>query len=161
MVSCTEFIWAYSELFSFLDENFGKKELIKFWKYLSKNFLQNFEELVKRKGAYGMAEYWGHCLPEEGADYVMTVRKDFLQIKMLNCPSAELLRKGLAKPYQNYCEHCVWLYPPIVMKYGWKVKIDYTNYKDGICIGTYSKKSRNKKNTQSPFPYIPLNPKRH
>ena len=141
MVSCTEFIWAYSELFSFLDENFGKKELIKFWKYLSKNFLGNLEKLAKKKGAYGMAEYWGHTLPEEGADYIITVKKDLFQIKMLNCPSAELLRKGPIKPYRDYCEHCLWLYPPIIRKYGWKVKIDYTDYKDGTCVETYTKKS--------------------
>ena len=139
MVSCTEFILAYSELFSFLDENFGKKELIKFWKYLSQNFLQNLEELVKKKGAYGMAEYWGHTLPEEGANFVMTVKKNFFQIRMLKCPSAKLLREGPVKGYKDYCEHCLWLYPPIIRKYGWRTKLNYTNFKDVTCVITYTK----------------------
>ena len=34
MISCTEFIPAYSELFNFLDENYGRKEVDCFWEYL-------------------------------------------------------------------------------------------------------------------------------
>ena len=142
MVSCTEFIWAYSELFSFLEENFGKKEVRKFWKYLSKNCLQNLEELVRKRGAYGMAEYWGHTLPEEGADFIMTVKKNFFQIKMLNCLSAQLLREGPVEGYADYCEHCLWLYPPIIRKYGWEAKVNYTNFQEGTCVETYTKKPR-------------------
>ena len=94
-----------------------------------------------------MAEYWGHTLPEEGADFVMTVRKDFFQIKMLSCPSAKLLRECPVEPYKDYCEHCLWLYPPIIRKYGWKAKIDYTNFGNGTCTITYTKNSREKNGT--------------
>ena len=34
MISCTEFIPSYSELFSYLDKHFGKSEVEKFWTYL-------------------------------------------------------------------------------------------------------------------------------
>ena len=36
MISCTDFIPAYSELFSFLDENYGRGEVEKLWEYLFK-----------------------------------------------------------------------------------------------------------------------------
>ena len=35
MVSCTEFILAYNELFKFLEEGYGKRAVIKFWEYIS------------------------------------------------------------------------------------------------------------------------------
>ena len=34
MISCTEFIPAYSELFTFLEEKHGRDEVDRFWKYL-------------------------------------------------------------------------------------------------------------------------------
>ena len=34
MISCTEFIPAYSELFSYIDETYGRDEVDRFWKYL-------------------------------------------------------------------------------------------------------------------------------
>ena len=36
MISCTEFIPAYSELFSFLEERHGRGEVDNFWTYLFK-----------------------------------------------------------------------------------------------------------------------------
>lgn len=34
MISCTEFIPAYSELFAYLDEKYGRAEIDAFWDYL-------------------------------------------------------------------------------------------------------------------------------
>ena len=34
MISCTEFIAAYSELFGFLEETYGADEVGRFWEYL-------------------------------------------------------------------------------------------------------------------------------
>ena len=34
MISCTEFIPSYSELFTYLEEKHGRAEVDRFWKYL-------------------------------------------------------------------------------------------------------------------------------
>ena len=34
MISCTEFIPSYSELFTYLEDNYGRDEVDRFWKYL-------------------------------------------------------------------------------------------------------------------------------
>ena len=34
MISCTEFIPAYSELFTYLEDQYGREEVDRFWKYL-------------------------------------------------------------------------------------------------------------------------------
>ena len=54
MISCTEFIMAYSELFAFLEERHAKDALIRFWEGLSDEFLHNLRELVAEKGLAGM-----------------------------------------------------------------------------------------------------------
>lgn len=40
MVSCTEFIPLYSELFKYLEKKNGKKEVIEYWNYMSDAYVQ-------------------------------------------------------------------------------------------------------------------------
>ncbi|MCC6695216.1 MAG: hypothetical protein IT365_06265, partial [Candidatus Hydrogenedentes bacterium] len=65
MISCTEFIWVYSELFRYLDERGGKDEVFAFWKGISDNFLGNLREYIRTEGLKGMHKYWTHTLGEE------------------------------------------------------------------------------------------------
>ena len=46
MISCTDFIPAYSELFKHLESIGGKEAVVDFWKYLSDGFLNNLRDLV-------------------------------------------------------------------------------------------------------------------
>ena len=47
MISCTDFIPAYSELFKYLERVGGKEAVIDFWEYLSDKFLWNLKNLVE------------------------------------------------------------------------------------------------------------------
>ena len=57
MISCTEFILAYNELFAFIEERHGRQELIRFWEELADEFLHNLRDLVAERGLAGMHEY--------------------------------------------------------------------------------------------------------
>ena len=46
MISCTEFIPAYNELFKFIEEREDKEAVIDFWNYLSDTFLTNLKNHV-------------------------------------------------------------------------------------------------------------------
>ena len=134
MISCTEFILAYNELFKFLDKKGGKKKVINFWEGISDNFLQNLETLVREKGIEGMKEYWTHTLTEENAKYKMSADKNRFSIKIYECPSVGILRKTKhIKKYPDYCKHCGVLYPRIIEKYGFKCHIAYIDEEKGIC----------------------------
>ena len=73
MISCTEFIPAYSELFKFLHQQGGRDAVVKFWESLSDAFLDNLRDLAASKGLAGCFEYWSHTLTEEAADFRMTL----------------------------------------------------------------------------------------
>ena len=73
MISCTEFIPAYSELFKYLQQKAGKQAVVAFWEHLSDAFLDNLRELATKKGLNGCFEYWSHTLAEEAADFRMTL----------------------------------------------------------------------------------------
>lgn len=114
MISCTEFIPSYSELFTYLEDKHGREEVSRFWKYLFEPTgdgipLINF---VKKDGIRGCFNYWAGTLNEEAADFTMYLNEKagWFHIVMHQCPSKGRLLKlkdeiGIA-PYRDYCLHC-------------------------------------------------------
>ena len=114
MISCTEFIPAYSELFTFLEDKKGRAEVDAFWKYLFAPTgdgipLINF---VQKEGIRGCFTYWTSTLNEEAADFTMSLNEKagWFLLEMHRCPSKGRLLQlkdeiGIT-PYRDYCLHC-------------------------------------------------------
>lgn len=114
MISCTEFIPAYSELFSYLEDKKGRAEVDAFWKYLFEPTgdgipLINF---VQKEGIRGCFTYWTGTLNEEAADFTMSLNEKagWFLLEMHRCPSKGRLLQlkdeiGIT-PYRDYCLHC-------------------------------------------------------
>ncbi len=144
MISCTEFIPAYSELFKFLDKKGGKKAVNDFWNYLSDNFLGNLEELVKKHGIMGCWMYWSHTLNEEAADFTMTCDEDAgeFTIDMHYCPSkGRLLNFKHIEPYEDYCGHCQVLYNRVLEPLGFEQIYDTSHVNEARCKLTFKRKA--------------------
>lgn len=115
MISCTEFIPSYSELFSFIDENFGgHKEVERFWQYLFEPTEEGIPliKYAKKDGLKGCFDYWTKTLSEEAASTTryLNEEKGFVYEIMDYCPSKGRLLQyqkeiGLV-PYYDYCGHC-------------------------------------------------------
>lgn len=143
MISCTEFISAYSELFKFLHQQGGKAEVIRFWENLSDAFLGNLRELAVKKGLAGCFEYWSHTLPEEAADFRMSLDEagTIFTIEMRHCPSkGRLLEMTHLEPYAHYCEHCDWLYRRVLEPLGYEYHIDLSQTDQAKCVLTIKAK---------------------
>jgi len=139
VISCTEFIPAYSELFKFLHEHDGKKAVVKFWEELSDCFLGNLRDLAKTKGLAGCFEYWEHTLTEEAADFRMMLDEDkgVFEIRMRRCPSKGLLNDlGYVEAYPDYCKHCDVLYRRVLEPTGFKYSVDLSRCGDAQCVLT-------------------------
>ncbi len=123
MISCTEFIPAYSEGFKFLELISGSDEPEKFWRWLSTIYLKDsLEKLMSEKGLEGCFEYWAASLNEEAAGFRMILDeiKGEFTIEMEKCPSRNILNEMKhLKPYRHYCDHCVALYRPVAEKLGY------------------------------------------
>lgn len=114
MISCTEFIPAYSELFTYLEDKYGRDAVDRFWEYLfepdGKGIpLINF---LKEEGLRGCFTYWKGTLNEEAADFTLYLneKRGFYLCDMHKCPSKGRLLKleeeiGII-PYHDYCLHC-------------------------------------------------------
>lgn len=114
MISCTEFIPAYSELFAFIEEKNGYEAVEQFWKYLFEPDGKGVPLInhLKAEGIRGCFTYWTETLNEEAADFTMYLNEKagWFLIDMHACPSKGRLlglkeEKGYT-PYDKYCLHC-------------------------------------------------------
>ena len=114
MISCTEFILAYNELFAFLDSRYGRAEVDRLWDFLFKPTgkgipLVNF---VRKDGVKGCVDYWTGTLTEEASDvtFVYNLEEGWFKATMHHCPSKGRLleyKESLGiEPYPHYCDHC-------------------------------------------------------
>ena len=114
MISCTEFIPCYSELFTYLEEKSGRDEVDRFWKYLFEPDGKGIPlvNYVKKEGIRGCFSYWAGTLNEEAADFTLYLneKRGYFRLVMHHCPSKGRLLDlqndiGLV-PYHDYCLHC-------------------------------------------------------
>lgn len=143
MISCTEFIAAYSELFKFLEKKGGKKAVLDFWNYLSDLYLaKTLKRLVKKHGIRGCWIYWKKTLNEEAADFTMELdeKAGIYKIIMHHCPSkGRLLKWRHIKPYKDYCLHCDVLYRRILEPMGYRYAADFSGVDKARCALTITK----------------------
>ena len=73
MISCTEFIPSYSELFTYLEAEHGRDEVDRFWNYLFQPDGKGIPLVgfIEREGIKGCWSYWKGTLNEEAADFTM------------------------------------------------------------------------------------------
>ena len=136
MISCTEFIPAYSEMFKFLERRGGVEAVDGFWEYLSDEFLGNLRELVKEHGLRGCWKYWSHTLNEEAADFTMSIDDEagVFEIVMHKCPSkGRLLELEHVEPYHDYCRHCDVLYARVLKPLGFECISDMSQCDKARC----------------------------
>jgi len=144
MISCTEFIPAYSEGFKFLELKGGRGEVEKFWSYLSELYLTGtLSKYIEEEGLAGCFTYWSHSLNEEAADFRMILdeTKQEFRIDMFKCPSKGMLNEMKhMEPYHAYCDHCPALYKPIVEKHGFSYEDDLSRCDEARCSIVIRKK---------------------
>jgi len=144
MISCTEFIPAYSELFKYIESREGKQGVLEYWNYLSDNCVKaGLGQIAKEKGIMGCWEYFSKSLNEEAADFDMAVDEEAgtLTINMRYCPSkGRLLELEHIEPYRDYCEHCDVLYRRVLEPLGFVHEIDMSNVDRAACSEVITKK---------------------
>ena len=121
MISCTEFIPAYSELFGYIDDREGHDAVVAYWEYVADNYLHTLRELVREHGLRGCWMYWTRALNEEAADFEIVLDEEAGEYRstMYSCPSkGRLLGYEHITPYYDYCGHCLVLYSRVLEPLG-------------------------------------------
>ena len=114
MISCTEFILSYNELFAYLDRKYGRGEVDKLWDFLFKPTGKGIPLInyARKDGVKGCIDYWTGTLTEESSEvtFVYNLEEGWFQTIMHHCPSKGRLLEykqtlGIT-PYPHYCDHC-------------------------------------------------------
>ena len=147
MISCTEFIPAYSEGFKFIESIGGREDLENFWSFLSDTYLKDsLAKLVFKEGLEGCFTYWYQALNEEAADFRIVLDEINGEYRgtMFKCPSKGLLLSlGYMEPHPAYCDHCVALYRPVLNRFGYHYEKDISKCNEATCSSliTFEKQS--------------------
>lgn len=143
MISCTEFIPLYSELFKYIEDKAGYDAVIRYWEHVSDAYVEpRLGALVAEKGIAGCWEYWSKSLNEEAADFIMTYddEKEEFSVTMRYCPSRGLLNSLLQmEPYHDYCGHCKVLYSRVLKKHDICQDFDLSEVDNAKCTSTMYK----------------------
>jgi hypothetical protein len=143
MISCTEFIPAYSELFNTLERLGDKEAVVELWHYISDNYLTKLRDLVAERGLQGCWDYWTEALNEEAADFTleMDLERGIYMCHMHRCPSkGRLLELKHIEPYRDYCDHCRVLYERVLEPLGFEYVKDASECDHARCKGIILKK---------------------
>jgi len=143
MISCTEFIPAYSELFKFLEKKGGARAVLDFWNFFADAYLTTLKNLAAERGVRGCWKYWSKTLNEEAADFTMELDEEAgeLTITIHHCPSkGRLLELKHLKAYGSYCRHCDILYRRVLEPLGLEYRIDLSRADQARCRVTVKAK---------------------
>ena len=110
MISCTEFIPAYSEFFKYIDQKSGRQAVYDFWDALFQPGNSPLDGLIAKHGRLrGSWENWYVVYTEEACDNTMLYNEEegWMIGCMHHCPSKGRFQKlGYMEPFEEYCKHC-------------------------------------------------------
>ena len=135
MISCIEFIPAYSELFKFIDRKSGRQAVYDYWLACFDPERAPLNRYLDQYGLAGCWHYWTHTLNEEAADFMLTLDEEagYFRIDMHHCPSkGRLLELKHIEPFDEYCKHCD-LYRLSAEKHGLAYVYDFSRIDQAAC----------------------------
>ena len=128
MISCTEFIPAYSEFFKFIDQKSGRQAVYDFWDAKFQPGNSPLDGLITKYGRLrGCWENWYVVYTEEACDNTMLYNEEegWMICCMHHCPSKGRFQKiGYMEPFDEYCKHCD-CYDIVFKKHGIGHVMDY------------------------------------
>lgn len=128
MISCTEFIPAYSEFFKYIDQKSGRQAVYDFWNDLFQPENSPLDGLITQYGKLrGCWENWYVVYTEEACDNTMLYNEEegWIVSCMHHCPSKGRFQKlGYMEPFDEYCKHCD-SYDIVFKKHGIGHAMDY------------------------------------
>lgn len=136
MISCTEFIPAYSELFKYIDKKSGRQAVYDFWEDLFQPGNSPLDGLITKYGKLrGSWENWYVVYTEEACDNTMLYNEEegYMACCMHHCPSKGRFQKlGYMEPFDEYCKHCD-SYDIVFKKHGVGHVMDYRGNECAKC----------------------------
>jgi len=115
MIPSDHFVRFYNEVFKALEEK-GREHLEAYWEEIGRQQIASLGERFRKGGIKACHDYWQRIKIEENCDIEIQLTPDYLEMRMLRCPSLSKVLDSDAEPSPSYCDHCPgWVTP--VMAY--------------------------------------------
>ena len=150
MISCTEFIPAYSELFKFLDRKSGRQAVYDYWNWRFQPEHSHLYQYLIKNGFRGAWDYWTVITKEEACDCtrIFNEEEGWSISCMHACPSKGRFNKlPHMEPFDEYCKHCSY-YNIALEKKGFTKIVDFRGTENACCRSVLVDKARFKGDIQ-------------
>lgn len=108
MSAIKEWYGAYNVIFNWFKENYGKKALEEYWKFIANSCYDETIEKFKNEGLDGIKEYFEDIFDKDGGKYNSNLKDNKLVFEVVDCPAYSFMKNSdnpYFEPIEEYCEH--------------------------------------------------------
>lgn len=147
MAATQDFYGLYNIIFKWIEENYGRDELIKYWEKTTFSCYGDVITTLKQKGLIGIKNYYDELFDKENCNYKSHVVDGCLLYDIENCPPYNYFNNSKNPfdiPLFNYCEHCFVQNTILAKESGNVFEVLECNNKGGCKLKFYKKKGDEK-----------------
>ena len=135
----SEFYGIYNTMFQFVNDNYGEKELKKYWEFIGEEYFSWLVKDIKKRGTAALRDYWMESIENDDIKYGLKVETDKFELKIESCSAISFMKKDIHYPlFHEYCEHCRVVNSKIAELSGFQYEVDYDQNK-GKCTHVFNK----------------------
>ncbi len=130
-VGAGDFYFAINATFRFIEKEFGREGLRRYWQELGSRYYAPVAAAWARGGLPAVADYWrAFFAAEPGADVAVAATPDEVRLDVRVCPAFKHLRAHGRDVVPCFCEHCYYVSEAMGAPAGLTVRIEGGN---GAC----------------------------
>lgn len=134
-VGAGDFYFAINATFRFIEKQFGREGLRRYWQELGSTYYAPVTAAWKRGGLQAVAGYWRAFFDAEpGAEVQVDVTPDRVSLDVRVCPAIKHLRAHAREIVPCFCQHCYYVSEAAAAPAGLTVRVEGGN---GACRQTF------------------------
>jgi hypothetical protein len=119
------FYFAINATFRFIEQRFGREELIRYWRELGERYQQPVWQKWAEFGFAGIAGYWRAFFAAEPGGQVQVLElNDRVELQIEICPIIQYLREHKREILPCICQHCYFMSEAAAAKAGYTVRVE-------------------------------------
>jgi hypothetical protein len=134
-VGAGDFYFAINATFRFVEKQFGRDGLRRYWQELGSTYYAPVTAAWKRGGLTAVGDYWRAFFDAEpGAEVQVDITSDRVSLDVRVCPAIKHLRAHAREIIPCFCQHCYYVSEAMAAPAGFTVRIEGGN---GVCRQTF------------------------
>ncbi len=134
-VGAADFYFAINATFRFIEKEFGREGLRRYWQDLGSRYYAPVSAAWKRGGLPAVADYWrAFFAAEPGAEVRVEASPGQVSLEVGVCPAFKHLRAHGRTIIPSFCQHCCFVSEAMAAPAGFTVRVQGGN---GACHQTF------------------------